>query len=256
MKKLLKQKLNEFYTHPLGESIENISYTHLKNIPKPIQKYLKKCKIVGNEEIKRVRLKQEGKFKLKPNSDWKSYSAEQYINTENYSFLWHAKIKLMPLIKVYVIDYFIKGEGRLIAKLFSLFKMVDESGKEIDQGELVRFLTESAWYPSFLCNEKIQWNIIDENEIEIILDYKDQRVSGKINFNKEGYIEEFTAKRFYTSGDTQELEKMSGYLYNYKEMAGIIIPTKFKVCWHLEEGDYYYIKAEITEIEFNNPNRY
>lgn len=256
MKKLVKQKLNDFFSYPLRESIKKISEYNLKNMPEPIQKYLRKTEIIGKEKILRVRLKQKGKFKLKPDSKWKNFTAEQYINTENMSFLWYAKIKLMPLIKVYVIDEFIEGKGKLIAKLFSLFKIVDESGPEIDQGEFMRFLSESTWYPTFFCSENIQLNVLNNNTFEIRLGSEYQNISGNIIINKVGLIHKFTCERYYTNGDKKELKKMTGYLSEYKKMDGIMLPTKFKVCWHLEKGDYCYIKGNIIDVEFNIPKKY
>jgi hypothetical protein len=256
MKKLVKQKLNEFFSYPLSESSKKISESNLKNVPELIQEYLKKTEILGKDKILRIRLKQKGEFKLKPGSKWKKFTAEQYINTENMSFLWYAKIKLIPLIKVYVIDEFIYGKGKLIAKLLSFIKIVDELGSEIDQGEFMRFLSESVWYPTFFCNNNIQFAVLKNNTIKIKLESQHQNISGKLILNNDGLIHKFTCERYYTNADKKELKKMTGYLSEYKIFNGIMLPTKFKVCWHLEEGDYCYINGNIIDIEFNIPKAY
>ncbi|MBD3194930.1 MAG: hypothetical protein GF317_07750 [Candidatus Lokiarchaeota archaeon] len=137
------------HTQSLEEKPKKLNKIESDNLPLIIKNYLKKINIFEREEIKRVRLKQKGFFKLNPKSKWHPYTAEQYINTENMSFLWYAKIRMIPLINFHVIDDFIRGKGELKAKLFNLITVVDEKGSNMDEGEFLRFLGEMFWYPTF-----------------------------------------------------------------------------------------------------------
>jgi len=256
MIKFAEEKVDDFYKKPLEISPERISESDLENLPSLLQKYLRKIGILGTKEIKRVRLKQIGEFKFNPDSKWKSFTAEQYINTENMSFLWYAKIKMIPLINFHVIDKFINRKGSLNAKLFNMITVVDESGPKLDEGEFLRLLGEMPWYPSFFLHEKIKWNTINEKTLEIKLVQKDVEISGNLIFNESGFIYEFSTKRYYTDKDEINLEDWHGYWYDYEKFDGISIPTRFKVCWNLETQEYCYIRAKITDLEFNNPNIY
>jgi len=256
MNKFAKEKIEGFYTIPMKTKIKKISEKDLASIPILIRNYLKKINILEKETIKRVRLKQNGHFKLNPDSKWKPFSAKQYVNTENLSFLWYAKIKMIPLVNVHVIDQYIQGKGKLNAKLLNLIKIVDEQGIELDQGEFLRFLSEMPWYPSFYLNKKITWGEINNKTLEVKLNHKDTPISGRITFNDKGLINEFTAKRYYTNRGISTIEDWHGFWDKYKKINGILIPTKFKVCWHLDSGNYCYIRGTITEIGFNILNLY
>lgn len=257
MNRIAEQKVERFYITPIEKNPKKISDSDLENLPSLLQKYLKEIGILGNKEIKRMKLTQRGDFKLNPNSKWKRFRAEQYVNTENMSFLWYAKIKMIPLINFHVIDEFIEGKGALNAKLFNLLTVVDESGSKLDKGEFLRFLGEMTWYPTFFLNENIEYEKIDDKTIQVELIYNGEtKISGNLIFNDTGLIEEFTTKRYYTDKDQISLEDWHGYWFNYEEIDGILIPKRFKVCWNLENQEYCYIKANITNLEFNNPNLY
>jgi hypothetical protein len=254
--KVAVEKTKKFYTKPLEERIETIKEDDLAHLPDIIQNYIDNINLLDNKEIKRVRLKQQGEFKLKPDSTWKTYNAEQYVNTESMSFLWYAKIRMAPFMNIHVIDEYIDGKGKLNAKLFNFITVVDEKGPKLDKGEFLRFLSEMPWYPTFYLNKKIIWNSKGENVVEVELSENNITITGTILFNTDGLIKEFSAERYYTNGDDKSLEEWHGYWDSYKIINNVLIPTKFKVCWHLDDKKYCYIRGEVTDIEFNNPNIY
>jgi len=257
MNRHANQKVKKFYTSSLENEPNTITEKQLENLPQALQNYLNKIGIIGKKEINRVRLKQKGEFKLNPNSKWKELTAEQYINTENLSFLWYAKIKMVPLVNFHVIDEFIHGKGALNAKLFNLITVVDEKGPKLDEGEFQRFLGEIPWYPNFLLNENIECQELENKTVRVKLGHKDDmQISGNLIFDDTGLIKEFNTKRYYTNKEEITLEDWHGYWFDYEKIEGIIIPTRFKVCWNLDNQEYCYIRANITNMEFNNPNIY
>lgn len=256
--KLAIQKSNRFYNLPIQQKIRTISNNDLETLPELVQNYLKKINLIGKQEIKRVRLKQEGEFRLAPDSKWKSFDAEQYVNTENLSFLWYAKISMVPLVNIHVIDEYIEGKGNLNAKLFNLINVVDKKGPKFDQGEFLRFLSEMPWYPTCYSNENLKWSENGNSALDIKLNDEchNNSVSGTLIFNKKGLIDEFVAERYYSNEKEVTLEDWHGYWDNYENFDGILVPTKFKVCWDFDDQEYCYIKGTTTDIEFNNPNLY
>ena len=43
---------------------------------------------------------------------------------------------------------------------------------------------------------------------------------------------------------------------NYKELNNVIIPTAFDVLWRLDKGDFSYAKFNITEVEYDKPEKF
>ena len=56
--------------------------------------------------------------------------------------------------------------------------------------------------------------------------------------------------------DIEKLETLIIKVADYKELNGIIVPTRFEVLWRLKEGDLSYAKFNINKIEYNNPVRF
>jgi hypothetical protein len=43
---------------------------------------------------------------------------------------------------------------------------------------------------------------------------------------------------------------------DYKEFNNVTIPTAFDVLWRLDEGDFSYAKFNITEVEYDKPEKF
>jgi hypothetical protein len=43
---------------------------------------------------------------------------------------------------------------------------------------------------------------------------------------------------------------------NYKQLNNVIIPTNFEVLWRLPDGDFSYANFNITEVEYNKPEKF
>jgi len=80
-------------------------------------------------------------------------------------------------------------------KLLSVIKIIDARGKELDQGALVRWLSEAPWFPTALLpSEKLKWEPIDNDSAKVILTDKNLTVDGVFYFNEKGQITKFRTK--------------------------------------------------------------
>lgn len=146
--------------------------------------------------------------------------------------------------------YFRQREACCLS-LLSLFKIADGQGDKYNQGELLRWLGESVWFPTnLLPNERLQWTAIDHDHAELTFQYNGYSLSYYVAFNEVGEITEVQTKRYM--GD-KNLETWIGKMSDYKELNGIVIPTTIEAIYRLQEGDYSYAKFNIKTIEYNIP---
>jgi len=247
MKSRLENNINKLFSS--SKSLDRVfSYKEIESLPEPVQRYFKYSLPESTAYISSARLKHEGTFRLKPGQKWSSIMGEEYFTAQEIGFVWFGRLPLFS-----VIDQYIEGKGYLVAKLFSLIKVAEAEGKKIDQGELLRWLGESPWYPTALLpSDKIKWESRDEDSAKIILSNHGQVVEGVFYFNKQGQIIKFTTKRY----KEETLENWTGYYRNYKEVKGIQVPHDVEVVWNLESGDFSYARFNITEIEYNKPFKF
>jgi len=235
----------------LSEDISNrtFNYQQLAGLPEPVQRYFKHVLKDGQPYISYVRLIHDGQFKTNPKKDWIDIKGEQYFTTEKPGFIWEGKTAMFIAR-----DMYLANKGRLVVTLLSLFKIVDGQGESFNQGELLRWLGESVWFPTnLLPSENLQWSPIDSSSAKLTFDYNDISVSYDVNFNDNSEITQMKTKRYMGEND---LETWVGKFRNYKEINDVIIPIEIEAIWKLKKGDYSYVRFNIKKIEYDKPVKY
>lgn len=240
---------NKFSPLYIDVDIDNLSFvkeSDIVKLPEPVKRCLLYTGIIGKKEIKTVYLKQKGVFRQKVDSKWIPTTAEQYINVDAMGFIWKAKTSVIR-----VIDQFVNGNGRLNIKLFGLLKIGDFQGLEVDQGEALRFLTESIWFPSAFTKEYLVWTEIDSHTADVTLLCNTPNVTARFYFRKSGEVEKITAKRYMEDEGKFSLNDWVISNLEYKYYSGVRIPYKAHVSWGFKDMIFCYYKLEMTEVSFN-----
>jgi hypothetical protein len=227
---------------------------NLTGLPKPVRKYFMHVLKDGQKTIRVARIKQVGEFRTSPTQKrWIPFTAEQVFTTDRPGFEWQAKMKILPFMTLNIKDEYFQGRGSMRGKLFSKLKIMNESGQEeLAQGALMRYLAEAVWFPTALLpGDTLSWHEIDSESAKVVLMDGKHKVSGNFFFNEKGEINKFvTYERFRKIKGGYQKEKFSARSYNYKEFDGIRIPTEGEAEWNLSEGDFRFIKFQITVVHF------
>ncbi|MTI83215.1 MAG: hypothetical protein FH756_04770 [Firmicutes bacterium] len=233
-----------------------VQTNELKGLPQCVQKWLEYSQVIGKENIRTVRLKQEATMRTQKESRWMPTKAEQYFTTDEPGFIWKAKIKAAPLIHIVGRDKYYEGKGNMFIKLLSLITVADAKGKEVDQGTLLRYLAETVWFPTAALSDYITWEEIDANSAKAVMSYGEVTASGIFHFNQNGEVINFVAERYKEKNGQFSLETWTVLLKDYKEVNGIKIPIKGEVIWNLKDGDFKWYRLEIVDIDYNKPFTY
>lgn len=224
---------------------------HLLGLPEAVQRYLRWAGVVGKEAVPTVRLKQKGFLRLREGQKWLRLKAEQYFTSSPPAFVWYARVRSFPGVTMSVTDVFTRGHGRLRAKLLSFIKIADAKGPEVDQGELLRYLAETIWFPTVWLSDYIQWEGIDARSARTTLSQAGLTVAAVFHFNDEAQLDRVTADRYREENGKFALRRWSGRLEDYREVGGMRIPMKVEVSWQLDSAEFTCFRAEIAEIEYN-----
>jgi len=234
-----------------SKNISNNKFTHaqLTGLPEPVQRYFKHVLKDGQPYINSARLTHDGQFKTGQDKDWVNIEGEQYFITETPGFIWKGTTNMFTAR-----DMYIANEGRLIVSLFSVYNIVDGKGKKYNQGELLRWVGESVWFPTnLLPTENLKWSPIDNLSAKLTFTYNDLSVFYIVRFDNAGEITEMETKRYMGE---EQLETWVGKLSNYKLVNGIKIPFKIEAMYRLEKGDFSYAKFNVKKIVYNNPAKF
>ncbi|KGM44801.1 hypothetical protein P9D43_11310 [Neobacillus niacini] len=238
------------------ESSKTIGREDMKNLPYPVQRWLINSNVIGKDEVKTVRLKQQGRMRTEKNGKWMPTKAEQYFTINEPGFIWIADVKMAPLVRLSGIDTYKAGTGKMKIKVFSLFPVVDAKGPEMDSGTMMRYLAEMMWYPSAALKPYIKWEEIDETSAKATMENNGISVSGVFYFNEKGDILRFVGKRYREVEGKYVLSDWGGINKEFKEFKGIRIPSKSDVTWFEKDEEFRWFEVEITDIQYNVPSLY
>lgn len=227
-------------------STKTFSYQQLEGLPPPVKRYFQHVLKEGQPYISNARLRHVGDFKMGVGKDWTKISGEQYFTSDPPGFIWLGKTT-----GVAAKDSYVNGVGSLIVTILNLVKVVNGKGETFDQGELLRWLGESFWFPTnLLPSEKLKWFPIDEDSAKLTFDHEGISLFYIIHFNDQNEISKLETDRFF-EGDT--MKRWVGECFDYIEMEGLKIPSRITATWKLESGDHTYVDFSVQKIEFNTP---
>lgn len=238
------QKENEY-----GVVTEDLLF----DLPEPIKRYMSYTGVVGKQWVDTVRLKQVGKFRLGLDRPWMPMTAEQIYTTNPPGFVWNARFKIAGIPILRARDKYESGHGHMFGKLAGIYTIFDTRGDELDQAAMVRYLSEMVWFPTAFLGKNISWQAIDDNSAEVTFSDIGKSVSGRLHFDAEGRLTNFSTMRYREINGDFSLDPWSTPITGYGERAGLNLPVSGQAVWNLPSGDLLYIDVEITTVEYNSP---
>lgn len=252
----VKGEIEKLFAGIDKDKVEIITEEDVAKLPEPVQRWLQRVQIIGKEKIVSVRLKQEGFFRTKEGGSWMPFKATQYYRTDPPGFIWYVTMKPFPFFVIKGRDSYYEGRGNMLIKLFSLIKVADATGPEIDQGVLVRYLNEIMWFPTAALNDYIEWKALNKTSARATMSYRGVSASAIFYFSEDGDLLNFVAERYMDAGGEFIKKMWSTPISGYGEFHGIRIPTEGQGVWKLDSGDFSYIKLKIVDIDYNTPELY
>jgi hypothetical protein len=225
----------------------------LADLPEPVQRYMAYSNVIGKPWTRSIRLKQIGRFRQGADRAWMPMSAEQFYWTKPPSFIWKAAFKVAGLPLIRARDEYKSGKAHMFAKLAGLITLFDVRGEELDQGSMLRYLSEMIWFPIAFLGDNISWQEIDEHSAEVTFHDSGRSVSGRMHFDREGRPTNFTTNRYREINGQFSLDPWSTPITDYGEREGLNLPIRGQAVWNLPIGDLPYVDLEITEVVYNSP---
>jgi hypothetical protein len=158
------KQVKQLFAESKSISNKKFSFQQVEGLPEPVQRYFKHVLKDGQPYISYIRLKHNGQFKTDLKKDWVNIEGEQYFTTGKPGFIWKGTTSLFVAR-----DIFIGDAGGLTVTILSLVNVVDAKGEQYNQGELLRWLSESVWFPTnLLPSENLMWAAIDNSSAYFI----------------------------------------------------------------------------------------
>ena len=230
-----------------------VSENMLADLPAPVQRYMSFTGVLGKPWIDNVVLRYVGKFRQGLDRPWMPMTAKQSYTISPPSFVWDARFKTLGLPLLRARDEYRSGHGHMFARLAGLITVFDIRGEQLDQGTMIRYLSEMIWFPTAFLGENITWQSVDDQSADVQFEDAGKSVSGRLYVDGDGRPVNFTARRYREIDGDFSLDPWSTPITGYGELAGLNLPTQGQAVWNLESGDLMYADLQIEEIIYNLP---
>lgn len=224
-------------------------------LPDPVARYFRHVLPNGQPVASRVRLRQQGQFRMgQDDQAWQPFQATQDYSTEPVGFIWDARIRVAPLVDVYVRDTYQGGAASIRASLLGLIPLVNAHGaSELNAAALQRYLAEAPWFPTMLASvTDLTWEGIDDMTARASLTDSGTTVSLEFRFNAIGEIVSvFAPVRFREVNGQYIPTPWLGRFWNYEERHGILLPSEGEVAWQVSGVSFPYWRGKLVDIEFD-----
>jgi len=221
----------------------------LGDVPEAVRLYLRRAIPSAAPAPRLVRIDSRGEFLA---GRWRPFRAAQYFTVRPPAFVWDARIRLFPGIAILVRDAFVDGRGSMRGAALGAIPVVSAAGVgDIAVAALQRYLAEAVWFPVALLPENgVQWAALERARARATIVAGDVTASLEFTFAADGMVGEvFAPERARAVGKRTIPTPWRGRHGEYREMGGLVIPTRAEVEWVLPEGPQPYWKGEIVEVQ-------
>ncbi len=245
----LKQDMSRGMAPGAIESV--IGEDDIRDLPLPLQKWLRWSGVIGRPRLTSVYLIQKGAMRLKPEQTDPMISlSEQLILPQQNAFIWKVQTRMTGL-PVLGRDMFHDGKGSMWISLGGLIPVVNVAhNPKINQSALQRFLGEIIWVPSAVLHPSLVWRQIDEHSVEATMNWAGTQGSGVFHFLPDGRPHRFVAQRFKDVQDEKPLE-WTADIEAYRTFDDLQIPSRVKATWMLPSGPFTWFEIEIEDAQFD-----
>lgn len=250
--KIIQQETAQLLNKNLSTENRNINESDLTDLPEPVKKWLINSGILGKPFISYGKVTQIAEMQMKPDqNNWLTATAIQYTTIDNPAFIWSVDVKMNSLLNFQGRDKFENGKGEMLIKMNSLINVVNEQGEKLNEGTLQRYLGEMVWFPSLALSPHITWVQINDTTANATMSYEGTIGNGTFYFNKNGAIIKFSALRYNGNDAAAKRHEWIMNISEHNTFEGIEVPSKMTATWKLPEGDWTWLKLEITDIKYN-----
>lgn len=236
-----------------NEEIEIITSDDLDELPTLVRRYLDYVGVVGTEKVSNFRVVLDGEMKMKRDSEFSSYTAEQTSFVDQGVRLFYMDLFLNRL-KISGLHHFNEDDARMKIKILDVFTVVDEHGENMKRAETVTFFNDMVILaPQTLISNQIIWEEVDESSVKATFTLNGITVDALLFFDKQGRLINFISEDRMALEDNgvNTTVPWSTPISEYHTIDGLNLPKYGEAVWHYDDGDFTYIKLNVRNIEYN-----
>ncbi len=243
-------------TQTAGMADQLLTEADLQPLPEPVKKYIRYSGALNQPKVHSFKVAFAGQIRKNEQSAWMPFTSVQYnfMDASTRLFFMKATMKGLPVAGFHC---FKNGEAFMDIRLFSLFKVQYQTGKEMGIAETVTFFNDMCCMaPATLIDKRIQWQEVEGNRVKAAFTNNNITISAWLYFNDAGELVNFVSNDRYAAGDNNTSRQLpwATPLKDYKTLNGHRLPGYAETIYTYPEGDLCYGQFALTDVEYNCKN--
>jgi hypothetical protein len=213
-----------------------VDFAAIATLPAPVARYFRHVLSPSQPIYTEAHFEQAGTLRTSTRTDaWMDFTAVEVMTGPQPGFAWDAKVHMMPMVHLQVLDGYQNGVGAGQVKLYSWIPMgADRGTPELNSGALHRYLAEAVWFPvALLPRPGLNWRAIDDRRALATLTDHGTTVSLEFRFNAADEVEGvYTAERWGSFDGGYKQVAWEGHFRDYVAQGPMRIPRYGEVGWY------------------------
>lgn len=170
------------------------------------------------------------------------------MNKPTRLFFMNATMKHLPIAGYHC---FRNGRASMDIRLFSLFRVQYQEGREMDEAETVTFFNDMCCMaPPTLIDSRIKWLEVDGNNVKASFTNNNITVHAQLFFSENGALINFISEDRYNSDEGKKMP-WSTPLKDYKEVNGYQLVGNAETIYTYPDKDFCYGTFQLINVEYN-----
>jgi len=225
----------------------------IRALPEPVKKYMRFTGALNQPKVNNFKVVFEGQIRKNEQSEWMPFTSEQYnfLDASTRLFFMKATMKGLPVAGYHC---FQNGDAFMDIRLFSLFRVQYQTGKEMGIAETVTFFNDMCCMaPATLIDQRIQWLEVEGNKVKASFTNNNITITADLYFNDAGELVNFISNDRYATGDNNTVQQLpwATPLKDYKNLNGHRLAGYAETIYTYPEGDLCYGQFRLTDVEYN-----
>jgi hypothetical protein len=230
-----------------------ITEDELAHLPAAVRRYLCVAGVIGRPRVQNVRVRMHGRIRNGADARWMPITAEQFnfVDPPGRFFYLNASMFRVP---VQGYHRFAGASATMRVKVAALFNVVDASGGEMNQAEMVTLFNDMCVFaPATLIDPGIEWETVDAQKVRATFAKNGRTTRAELSFNEAGELTNFRSDdRYQTSPDSAARRvRWSTPLTDYRSFGTVRLASRGEGRWHEDSGEYAYIELTVDEVQYN-----
>ncbi|MEO8110680.1 MAG: DUF6544 family protein [Ginsengibacter sp.] len=250
--KKYKKQVQAFLRQQPVAPVDLLTEIDIQHLPVLVKKYLKYTGSVGKPKVKNFKINFFGRLRQDEQSEWMLFTSQQYnfVDASTRLFFLNATMKHLPVSGFHS---FKNGKAFMDIRLFSMFRVQYQSGKEMNISETVTFFNDMCCLaPATLIDARIQWMETDGNKVRATFTNNNITVGAWLHFNEDGELINFISEDRYAA-DSKKMKRIpwSTPLQDYKNLNGYRLASYADAMYHYSNRSFTYGNFYVESVEYN-----